>query len=127
MTESGTNPNRIAVAPVEDFELGDREIVSIGSQEVGVFNVDGKYHAILNTCLHQNGPLCEGKVEPEIVGEFVETGERIVQSYGDQKIVKCPWHGWEYDLETGQLLHDDEMALPIFDVTVEDEMVYLEL
>lgn len=126
MSESQSD-DRVEVGPEGSLEPGERTIISVGNQEVGVFNVDGEYRAILNTCLHQNGPLCEGKILPEIEGRFVEPGKRTVEEFGDSMVVKCPWHGWEYDLETGQLKDDERLRLPVFDVVVEDGTIYLEV
>lgn len=120
--------DRIEVANAESFPPGERRIVETDHGiSIGVFNVDGEYHAILNKCLHQNGPLCEGGLEPEIVAEWAGPGNRVDEDYGDNFVVKCPWHGWEYDLETGQLLHDEEISVPVFDVAVHDGTVYIEL
>ena len=127
MSGTRSSSDRIEVGPEGSLEPGDRTIVSVGNREVGVFNIDGEYRAILNTCLHQNGPLCEGKVLPEIKGKFIEPGKRTVEEYGDSMVVKCPWHGWEYDLETGQLKDDERMRLPVFEVVVEDGTIYLEV
>lgn len=122
---SGVDADRVEVGAADSLEPGDRTIVTVGNREVGVFNVDGEYRAILNTCLHQNGPLCEGKVLPKIEGRFIEPGKRPVEEFGDSTVVKCPWHGWEYDLETGQLEGDENRRLPVFDVVVEDGTIYL--
>lgn len=61
------------------------------------------------------------------IGEWDGPGERTRERYADSYAVKCPWHGWEYDIETGQLLRDDQMQVPIFDVTVENGSVYVQL
>lgn len=127
MNGAGTDTDRVEVGPEDSLEPNEQTIVSVGNREVGVFNIDGEYRAILNTCLHQNGPLCEGKVLPEITGRFVEPGERPVEEYGETMVVKCPWHGWEYDLETGRLKGGDQMKLPVFDVIVEDGAIYIEV
>jgi nitrite reductase/ring-hydroxylating ferredoxin subunit len=120
--------DRVEVAQVSSFSPGESRIVETEQGlSIGVFNVEGTYHALLNKCLHQNGPLCEGSLEPEIVGEWPGTGNRVEERYGDDYVVKCPWHGWEYDLETGELNGDDDIAVPVFDVVIEDRTVYVEL
>ena len=120
--------DRLAVAPEAEFNRGESRIVETDRGiSIGVFNVEGDYRALLNRCLHQNGPLCEGGIEREIVGEWDGPGERVRDQYGDGHVVKCPWHGWEYDLETGNLLHDDSISVPTFDVVVEDGTVFVEL
>ena len=127
-SSSGSGPKgRIEVCPAETFDPGERRIVETDAFEIGVFNLDGEYHALLNNCLHQNGPVCEGGVVPKIVGEFSEPGERVEERFADEQVIKCPWHGWEYEIETGRLLDDEGTALPTFEVAVEDGTVYVEL
>jgi nitrite reductase/ring-hydroxylating ferredoxin subunit len=90
------------VATVDEIPPGGRKILSVGGRSIGVFNVGGEYFALLNRCPHQAGPLCEGKqhglLEADVPGEYrySRPGE----------ILRCPWHGWEYDLRTGQSWFD---------------------
>jgi 3-phenylpropionate/trans-cinnamate dioxygenase ferredoxin subunit len=90
------------VATVDEIPPGSRKIVDVGGRSLGVFNVKGEYFAILNRCPHRGGPLCLGNtlgfLRSSGVGEFhySRAGE----------IVRCPWHGWEYDLRTGQSWFD---------------------
>lgn len=93
---------RHVVGRVEDIPEGGRMIVEIQGRSIGVFNVGGQLRAVLNTCPHQGAPLCHGPVVPEIRSErpgevSFETGRMFLQ---------CPWHRWEFDLETGQSWFD---------------------
>ncbi|MCR8632888.1 Rieske (2Fe-2S) protein [Paenibacillus radicis (ex Xue et al. 2023)] len=81
---------------------GHKKIVSLEGLSIGVFNVHGKYYAVKNSCPHQQAPLCVGKVSgttlPSKPGEFL---------YGREgEILRCPWHGWEFDLTNGHSLFD---------------------
>jgi nitrite reductase/ring-hydroxylating ferredoxin subunit len=93
---------KFVVGTVDEIPPGERKIVDIDGRSIGVFNVGGEYFALLNRCPHQGGPLCKGNTHGFLrsagVGEFHYTraGE----------IVRCPWHGWEYDLRTGQSWFD---------------------
>ena len=93
---------RWVVATVDEIPPGQRKIVDVGGRSIGVFNVKGEYFAVLNRCPHQGGPLCLGNtlgfLRSDGVGEFHHSraGE----------ILRCPWHGWEYDLRTGQSWFD---------------------
>jgi 3-phenylpropionate/trans-cinnamate dioxygenase ferredoxin subunit len=86
------------VAKVEDIPSGERKLVTVRGREIVVFNVDGDYLAILNRCPHQGGSLCKGKlvglVESDAPGRYRYTRKG--------EIVRCPWHGWEFDLRTGK-------------------------
>lgn len=117
--------SRVHVDSLDAFEPGAKRIVDTDRGEVGVFNVDGDYYAIVNTCAHEGGPLCEGTVLDDVRGEFTGVGERVTEAFTDEKVIKCPWHGWEYYLDTGDLAGDDRVSLPTFDVEVEDGEVYV--
>jgi len=117
---------RVKVGPAADFEEGDVEIVEVGRAEVGVIRADGQFYALRNECPHDGGPACEGQVQQKLVGEFEEPGERVNQYYSDEWIVSCPWHGWTFDLETGEHIGDDRYVVPTYDVVVEDGVVYVD-
>jgi len=104
------------VCPAADMPPGERRIIDAGGRSIGVFNVHGEYHAIRNTCPHQLAPLCEGPVsgttQPSPPGEF---------RYGQEgQIIRCPWHGWEFDLTTGKsVFNPHRCRVKHYDVTVE--------
>lgn len=89
---------RFEICNDREFEVGERRIVDLDGFSVGVFNIDGEYYALKNDCPHQRAPLCEGKLggttESDTPGEFdwVKPGQ----------VVRCPWHGWEFDVKTGE-------------------------
>lgn len=118
--------DRLEVCPAEELPPGERQIVSQGRVSIGVFNVDGDYHAILNSCPHQHGPLCEGEVTSPIDAEFETPGRTPEQEYTDGTMLVCPWHHWAFDVETGEHVGDEDISVPTFDVTVEDGVVYVE-
>ncbi len=74
-------PNFVKVASTSDLKPGEGKVVNANGTEVALFNVDGEFFAINNTCLHRGGPLGEGFLE------------------GD--VITCPWHGWRYNVKTG--------------------------
>ncbi|MFC6765102.1 Rieske (2Fe-2S) protein [Natrinema soli] len=116
----------IEVGADAEFDDGDRELVEANGIEVGVIRADGEYYAVQNRCLHDCGPVAEGNVGEKLVGEFVEPGKRVDKSFDeDELIISCPWHGWSYDLETGEQLADDNIVLPTYDVVVEEGIVYV--
>lgn len=89
---------RFIVAAVDEIPPGGRKIVTVAGRSIGIFNLNGEFFALRNRCPHQGGPLCEGKtfgmVEARVPGEiaYSRPGE----------ILTCAWHGWEYDIRTGQ-------------------------
>lgn len=104
------------VSRVDEFPPGERRIIEAGRRSIGVFRVGDRFYAVNNHCPHQGGPLCRGRVKPWLTsaapGEYtVDTGEALIA---------CPWHGWEYDLETGQsFLGPGEPPVRTYDVSVE--------
>jgi nitrite reductase/ring-hydroxylating ferredoxin subunit len=107
---------RVVVARLEDFPPGDRRIVKAGSRSIGVFRVEDDFFAIRNRCPHQGGPLCMGRLAPWAVSDA--PGQ--VRMDGPPRLIACPWHGWEYDLETGQsFMGPGETRVKAYDVSIE--------
>lgn len=119
--------DRISVAAESDLQSGDRKLVTANGTSIGVFNVDGEYIAFENECLHQHGPVCTGKIQPKLEGEFVEPGKLVAESFSDTSTIACPWHGWEYDLMTGEHLGDSSEKLKMYPVVIEDGEVFVEI
>lgn len=117
--------DRVRVGAVEDLPPGSRKIVEHEGVSVGVFNIDGEYFALLNRCLHDGGPVCRGRVKNELIGTYEQPGKRIRERFEGPPAITCPWHGWEYEIQTGNHVGDAGLSLPTFDVTVEEGTVYV--
>ncbi|MDG5776543.1 Rieske (2Fe-2S) protein [Haloarculaceae archaeon H-GB2-1] len=105
------------VCPVADLPPGERTIVTVEGIEIGVFNVDGEFHALRNVCPHKRAPLCQGTT----MGlRTAETPDDVsVEREGE--ILKCPWHGWEFDVTDGHLVVDPNgMRARTYDVSIAD-------
>jgi 3-phenylpropionate/trans-cinnamate dioxygenase ferredoxin subunit len=74
----------VKVAKAQDVALGSGKRVEVSGKKIAIFNVDGKYYAIDDTCTHKGGPLSEGGL--------------------DGKEVTCPRHGAVFDVTTGEVL-----------------------
>ena len=103
------------VARLTELPPGERKIVEVEGRSIGVFNVNGKLHALRNVCPHQGAPLCLGSVQgtsaPSAPGEY--TWER------SGEILRCPWHGWEFDITTGRsVFNPHRMRVRSYEVTV---------
>jgi len=79
--------------------------VQIAGKAVALANVAGKFYAINNTCLHRGGPLGQGSLQ--------------------DKVVTCPWHGWEYDVTTGKLLQNPSMGVACYPTEVRGDDVFV--
>jgi nitrite reductase/ring-hydroxylating ferredoxin subunit len=89
---------RVVVAPLRSFPSGERRIVEVGGRSIGVFRVGESFYGIRNRCPHQGGPLCLG----HILGDVVADAPGLARISDDPPRIACPWHGWEYDLDSGQ-------------------------
>lgn len=107
---------RFEICPASELAPGEREIVDLDGASVGVFNVDGEFHALKNDCPHQRAPLCEGKVTGTVTAE--EPGD--VNWECDGHILRCPWHGWEFEIETGEsVFNPHEVKARSYEAAVE--------
>jgi nitrite reductase/ring-hydroxylating ferredoxin subunit len=90
--------SRHVVASVAEVAPGHCKLVAAKGREIGVFNVGGKFYALANRCPHKGGPLCSGRI----------TGLAQSRGPGDYRLIRageflrCPWHGWEFEIATGQ-------------------------
>jgi nitrite reductase/ring-hydroxylating ferredoxin subunit len=101
---------------------GSHKIVEIGGRQIGVFNVNGEFFGLLNRCPHGGAELCKGAVvglvQPQGVGEYA------IARKGE--FLRCPWHGWEFEISTGQSYCDPaRLKIRKYDVAVQrgDELV----
>ena len=92
-------PEFVKVAILSELAPGTCKPVEAGGKVVALFNVDGNIYALDNTCLHRGGPLGEGSLN------------------GD--VVTCPWHGWEYNVRTGEKLNVPAVKVATYPVQVE--------
>jgi nitrite reductase/ring-hydroxylating ferredoxin subunit len=104
------------VATVDEIPPGARKIVEVAGRSIGVFNVDGTFYALRNRCPHQGGPLCQGTLAGFV--SSTKPGEYRISRRGE--FLRCPWHGWEFDVTTGQSWFDPrKVRVRRYEVTVE--------
>ena len=100
-------PKRVRVAGVGDVNPGEGRVVDVAGRLVALFNVDGRYYAIDNSCPHRGGPLGEGDLEGAVVA--------------------CPWHAWRWDVTTGANTNNPALKLACFSVTEERGDLFVEV
>jgi nitrite reductase/ring-hydroxylating ferredoxin subunit len=106
---------RHVVAPVSEIAPGTSKIVDVAGRSIGIFNVKGEFYALINRCPHEGAPLCIGFV----LGRFTadRPGEYRLEGYGE--MLRCPWHGWEFDIKTGQSwCHPESVKARTYNVEV---------
>lgn len=114
----------VKVATADAFDgNGDRVIVEVEGREIAVFHLDGEFHAVLNFCVHQSGPLCEGEF---IEGGFTVGDDPTIWTFDpDEACISCPWHNWRFDVRSGRSVDDPRYAVPTFETNVENGEVYV--
>jgi 3-phenylpropionate/trans-cinnamate dioxygenase ferredoxin component len=98
---------RVRAASAADVPAGEGRVVDANGRALAVFNVDGRFYAIDNTCPHRGGPLGEGDLEGTLVS--------------------CPWHAWRWDVTTGANANNPAVRMACFPASVEDGQVFVEL
>lgn len=105
MKAPGPDTNLIRVASASEIGPGTGRVVDAGGATLAIFNVDGQYLAVDNSCPHRGGPLGDGDLEGSIV--------------------RCPWHGWGWDVATGANVNNPAVRIACYPVTVEDGSLFV--
>ncbi len=89
----------VRAAGTAEIKPGTGITAEIKGQALAIFNVDGTYFAIDNTCVHRGGPLGEGDLADDVV--------------------TCPWHAWQFNVKTGQCVNNPSACVKTYEVKVE--------
>jgi 3-phenylpropionate/trans-cinnamate dioxygenase ferredoxin subunit len=107
---------RHIVATVDEIPTDKRLLVNVQGRDIAIFNVGGEYFAVGNRCPHEGASLCKGRVVGLV--ESSEPGSYQFSRRGE--LLRCPWHGWEFDLRTGKSwCEPDRTRVRSFDLKVE--------
>jgi nitrite reductase (NADH) small subunit len=93
----------VTVADLSELKPGECKAVEAEGKSIAIFNVAGAVYALENVCLHQGGPLGEGDLD------------------GD--VVTCPWHGWQYNVCSGELCGDSASRVATYPVKLEGSAI----
>jgi len=108
--------SRQVVARKAEVAPGSCKIIRARRREIGVFNICGEYFALSNRCPHKGAELCRGM----IVGLAQSSAPGEYQLARPGEFIRCPWHGWEFDIRTGQSWCDPQsVRARQFQVSVE--------
>ena len=99
--------NWIRIASVDDCPPGSALELVAADRMVALYNVDGDFHALDGVCPHQGGPLGKG----QLCGT----------------VVTCPWHGWQFDVCTGQHQINASLKHERFPVKVEAHEIFVDV
>ncbi len=109
------------VGSLSDLEREGRVVGRVEGREIGVVRARGMLHGVRNRCPHHGGPLCLGKVEERLVGQpgsYDLTGVTVL---------RCPWHGWEFDPATGRCLDDPSLRVAVYPAKAADGRVLVDV
>lgn len=109
--------SELACGELVSTQLGPIPVVVVRSK-------DGSLYALAAKCLHQGGPLDRGKVY-EHHATTKSPGEYAVDP--GREVLKCPWHGYEYDIKTGCTVFDQNRAVQTFEAYEEDDQIVVQL
>jgi nitrite reductase (NADH) small subunit len=111
----------IAVGAVDGFPAGTRRTIEVRGREVVVFNIDGEYHAVLNRCPHQAGPVAEGPIT-NTAKASAGTGW-VPEAILNNRVLRCPWHALEFDITTGHAVCNPRWRVRVYETRVQDGIV----
>lgn len=120
---SAETSKRAFACKVGDVGPASPKIVKVGPMSIGIFELEDGYAAMLNVCPHRAGQLCEGPV----CGTARKTDRTEFVYDRPGQIVRCAWHGWEFDIKSGTCLVDEKLKARTFPVHVEHDEIYVEL
>jgi 3-phenylpropionate/trans-cinnamate dioxygenase ferredoxin subunit len=112
----------IRVGTVDDVRRDGCRVVEVNGRPVGIVSVGEEFFAVSDRCPHMGASMCAGSLS----GTLVAAGPHELVYGLDDRVIRCPWHGWEFDLETGRsLLEPDRVGLKTYRVTQHDGEVVL--
>lgn len=97
----------IKTTRVEELPPGMIREFQLNGVTIALGNVDGKFFAISNVCLHRGGPLGGGELEG--------------------KVVTCPWHAWQYDITSGKICSNPEVGVETYPVEIRGEDIFVDV
>jgi nitrite reductase (NADH) small subunit len=97
----------VRVADASELQPGECRVVEAGGREYALFNVEGEFYCLDNECPHRDGPLGEGELEDDVV--------------------MCPWHAWQINVRTGEVLYNTMVCVRTHACKVEEGAVLIEI
>ena len=117
--------NEIMVGELSDFAEGGYRVLRVDTFEFGIFREGDRLVAYENTCPHDGGPVCQGKVIPRVEEELAPDQTSRGLRFSQKRNIVCPWHGYEFHLSDGVHVADKRLRLQKFQVIERDGGVYV--
>jgi nitrite reductase/ring-hydroxylating ferredoxin subunit len=107
-----------AHVPTDRFYLA-----TVAGKAIGLIRIDDEVQAVLSYCPHQGAEICRGSVTGTTVKDHVGTF-----TYGlEGKVIRCPWHGWEFNITTGEGIYPGVEKIATFDTLVREDWVFVRI
>jgi len=116
----------VFVAKLSELPDGERRIVTHGKVEIGGVHWQGGFYAYRNLCAHQGGPACEGVIMHKVEDVLAPDRTWHGQKFSSEEVhFVCPWHGYEFELRTGECVGDRRLRLKKFDVVRRGDDIFV--
>src|SRR5580693_9463367 len=119
--------NEIMVGELSEFTEGGYRVLRVDTFEFGIFREGDRLVAYENHCPHDGGPVCQGKVIPRVEEELAPDQTSRGLRFSKKRNIVCPWHGWEFDIESGRHCGDPKYRERSVAVRVGDNRVYVSI
>ena len=96
----------LRTARKDEIPTGAIREFQVNGRTLALANVDGKFYAINNTCLHRGGPLGQGELQG--------------------KVVTCPWHGWQYDVTSGKVSANPSVGVDCYAIEMRGDDIFVD-
>jgi nitrite reductase/ring-hydroxylating ferredoxin subunit len=114
------------VGRIDDLTEGRRILARIDDRDVFVFEREGRLYAFENVCRHMGGPVGEGLLIGKVEAVLDDEKRLLYERFSKEEIhLVCPWHGWEYDIETGECVANRRIKLRRYEAVQRGEDVYV--
>ena len=118
---ASVSTERAVALPLAELPPGTSTTVKAFNTTVAVFNVEGQVFALSNHCPHHGGPLCHGRISGAVL-----PSQPYEYRYGREgRVLTCPWHGWEFDIESGRTIFDPAVRVKIYEARIEEGEIEL--
>jgi nitrite reductase/ring-hydroxylating ferredoxin subunit len=116
---------KVTLCQSDELPERGRLVLDVGDITIGLFRLRGTVHAYENRCPHMGGPVCQGLLIPGVRELVGEQGETLGHAFDEHDLhVVCPWHGYEYSIETGRHAGTGRPRLRSMPVKEVDGVIY---
>jgi nitrite reductase/ring-hydroxylating ferredoxin subunit len=119
--------DEVMVSALNDLLEGDHKVFALPTIEVGIFRLGDQVLAYENVCPHAGGPVCQGKIFNRVEEALTPEKKSAGLRFSERRHVVCPWHGYEFDVETGCHPGDSRMRLRRVKCEVLDGQIYVRI